>query len=376
MKKIFASFVFALAFAVAQAATLNPVQLLNPTGSTAGWTIVSTGASSAPGWATVPLTGLSSIAANTVIANSTSGSAAPTAFAMPSCSANLNSLQWTTNTGFTCATPSSTGSGAIVLATSPTLTTPALGTPSAAVLTNATGLPVSTGLSGTGAGVTTALAANVTGSGGIVLATSPTLVTPALGTPSSVTLTNGTGLPIAGLTGLGTGVGTALGTAVTGSGGIVLATSPTITTPTETGKTSGSCSASGNVGQCLSSNVPSGSAVSLTTGTAANVTSLSLTAGNWIAAGNVCFAPAGTTTSNFNMAWLSQTSATLPTAPNAGAEVIQSAAIVASNGTFCLPTGSTFLTLSSSATLYMSAFSNFATSTMTAYGYVFAIRFN
>ena len=38
---------------------------------------------------------------------------------------------------------STTGSGAVVLATSPTLVTPALGTPSALVLTNATGLPAS-----------------------------------------------------------------------------------------------------------------------------------------------------------------------------------------------------------------------------------------
>jgi len=35
------------------------------------------------------------------------------------------------------------------------------------------------------------------GSGSVVLAISPTLTTPALGTPSSVTLTNGTGLPLA-----------------------------------------------------------------------------------------------------------------------------------------------------------------------------------
>lgn len=41
-----------------------------------------------------------------------------------------------------------TGTGNVVLATSPTLVTPALGTPSAAVLTNATGLPLTTGVTG------------------------------------------------------------------------------------------------------------------------------------------------------------------------------------------------------------------------------------
>lgn len=92
-----------------------------------------------------------------------------------------------------------TGTGALVFANSPTLVTPALGTPSALVLTNATGLPVSTGISGLAAGIATFLAtpssANLisavtdeTGTGALVFATSPTLVTPVLGVASATSI--------------------------------------------------------------------------------------------------------------------------------------------------------------------------------------------
>jgi len=108
-----------------------------------------------------------------------------------------------------------TGTGSNVLNTSPTLVTPALGTPASGIMTNVTGTAAgltagntTTNANLTGAVTSVGNAASLgsftsaqlataltdeTGSGASVFATSPTLVTPALGTPSSGVVTNLTG---------------------------------------------------------------------------------------------------------------------------------------------------------------------------------------
>jgi hypothetical protein len=190
-----------------------------------------------------------------------------------------------------------TGSGSLVFATSPTLVTPALGTPTALVLTSATGLPLSSGVTGilpvANGGTATATPALVQGTGVTITGTWPNQTISATGTGGTVTSVSGTGtvngislsgtvttsgdltlggtlsnvslttqvtgtLPVAnggtGITSLGAGVATFLGTpssanlasAVTdetGSGALVFATSPTLVTPLLGTPTSGVLSA-------------------------------------------------------------------------------------------------------------------------------------
>jgi hypothetical protein len=137
--------------------------------------------------------------------------------------------------------------------TSPLLTTPNLGTPSSATLTNATGLPIATGVSGLGTGIASFLATptssnlisavtDETGTGALVFANTPTLVTPVIGaaTGTSLTLTGGVSAGTSTLTSLSVTnnetVGGTLGvTGATSLTSLTASGTSTLTTLTTTG---------------------------------------------------------------------------------------------------------------------------------------------
>lgn len=205
----------------------------------------------------------------------------PSGLPLPSCSGASNALIWTTGTGFGCNTISGGGSpggstgqvqynnsgafGGLPVGTSgvstilqtdsggllaasvlpfPTASTlggvqsiaqqsgqfiqyidtsgvPHLGTPAGGGNVSTSGTPAA-GQVGVWTSATGIQGVAATGTGSPVLATSPALVTPALGTPSAVVLTNATGLPLASVVGAGTSAAFNVGTSVLnpGTGGL------------------------------------------------------------------------------------------------------------------------------------------------------------
>lgn len=281
MKKLIAFFL-AAASTAALAATTIPVQLINSSGSTAGQAAVSTGPSSAPAWGSVGLNGIAAIPANTILANATSSSANPTAFAMPSCSTSSSALQYASGSGVACNTNFAN------------LTT--ANTWSSAQTFSALIIPTSTvGIKGT-----------------------TTNDSPAAGS-----------------------IGEIICAQVTNGG-----------TPTG----------------CQSN---SGTPVALTTGVAANVTSLSLSAGDWDVDGVVGILPAGTTVLSNSFGGSSSTSAAL----NQFGSYWQLAPGTSSTGPayiFAIPHWQYKLT--TTTTVYCVAQASFGTSTTNAICYIRARR--
>lgn len=314
MKRIFTAALAALTSLAALAATTVPPQIINPAGSTIGQAIISTGASSAPAWGSVAATALAPVAANTVIANATSGTAAPTAFAMPSCSTSTSAIQYTSGTGFTCF------SGSAPLAS-----------------------PAFTG--------TATFAARPTFAGNTPW-DSGNLPNPASTTGNLSQFASTTSAQLAGVI-----------SDETGTGLLVLASSPAIATPNIIGVTNGSSAAAGSAGEYLTAQT---NTTSLTSTVAANATSLALAAGDYDAQCVARFNPAGTTTWNYALVSVNTTSAAVPGFPS----FQQIIAPLTTGQQQILNSPTVRISSSGAVTAYCVVTAQFGTSTMTVDGFL------
>lgn len=135
------------------------------------------------------------------------------------------------------------------------------------------------------------------------------------------------------------------------------------------GTTAGIPAPAGAVGQILTNFVPSGSAISLTSGIAANVTSLSIPAGNWLIWGNVAIMGSATNLSSANM-WSSTTSASVPDSSLFSG--LLTGASMFSGCALSIP--QEIYNFSSTTIVYLSCISTFASGTATAAGSLQAMR--
>jgi hypothetical protein len=129
----------------------------------------------------------------------------------------------------------------------------------------------------------------------------------------------------------------------------------------------------GRVGEFISSNVAApGSAI--TTATNTDITSISLTPGDWDVWGSVAFAPDATTSITNWRGWISTTSATIPSAPGEGAYENRTFPANIPAATEIFGVGQIRISVAVTTTVYLSVRTAFTISTMNAYGYIAARR--
>lgn len=173
----------------------------------------------------------------------------------------------------------------------------------------------------------------------------------------------------------------------TGTGNVVLQTSPTLITPTLgdatatsltfspttsgiVGTTTNDSASAGIVGEFISSIVLAASAIGIVAIVANNITSIALTAGDWDVWGNLVF-----TGSTLNMTsstgWISTTSATIP---DIAFTVTQQGTVASPNNIcrYCVPQRR--FSVAGPTTIFLSGNAVFSSGTVTACGGIYARR--
>ena len=128
----------------------------------------------------------------------------------------------------------------------------------------------------------------------------------------------------------------------------------------------------GYVGEYVSSAVAAGSAVALTSTATANVTSISLTAGDWEVTGIVQYTPAAATSVTQLTQGSSSTSATLGAQGTFSKFVTAANILTAIDPAWNLPV--TRFSLAATTPIYLVTNATFSVSTLTAYGMIRARR--
>lgn len=138
-----------------------------------------------------------------------------------------------------------------------------------------------------------------------------------------------------------------------------------------TGTNTNDNAAIGNEGEYISSVVAVASAVSLASGTSANITSVSLTAGDWDVSGVIDFHPSGTTTMTLLQGGNSLVTNTLGLQDTSFAVTIAGAT---SSIDLSFPIPVFRRSLAATTTIYLVTSATFGVSTLSAYGTIRARR--
>ena len=316
-----------------------------------------------------------------------------------------------------------TGSGAVVLATSPAISGTWTGSPTFSGNLTFSGQAIHTGTSAPASasgqvyvmgGIAGQVLAN-TGQGAVYETTTNGLILEGDGTTNDVTLFNKGGNVVVGVPtgttklnfpslisgtcsaglGLDSGNNTIL-TSCPGAAGSIQVGTTTVTSGTNNyfltvgtgtlaqvqpgqypGLAGNTVAAAGNIGEVFSQNILVGSAVSLTTGFPSNIATISPTAGHWRLSGSICVEGGTSTSMTVLFAGFSTTTSVLPTTANSGGYMaLRGVSVVISSGqqATCYPIGSEDVYLSGTTQYWMVAQPSFTVSTLGGYGIISAIR--